>query len=253
MDTTSSFDALIAYGWSDRVAALYHAHPARHGAGPGRVTRVERSVCTVVDGAGAERLLAVTAPVAVGDWVVVVADRLDAVLPRWSALERQNPDGSGTQVLAADVDLVLVTVPADRPHAARAERAVALGALDAVGHDPTAVFFGEDYYNHHDHRALGFAVLDASSPAAALPHYFPAAGPPHQVQQVLLSGTLEPSVWVDIEEVIAAKVAAVACHASQFADGGSWATQAVRRRAEEEGRRAGVALAEGFRRLRLGG
>ncbi len=120
-------------------------------------------------------------------------------------------------------------------------------------HDPTAVFFGEDYYNHRDHRSLGFAVLDASSPAAALPHYFPAAGPPHQVKQVLLSGTLQPSVWVDIEDDVAAKVAAVACHASQFADGGSWVIQAVRRRAEEEGRRAGLTLAEGFRRLRLGG
>ena len=32
-----------------------------------------------------------------------------------------------------------------------------------------------------------------------------------------------------------------------------WAGEAVRRRAAEEGRRAGVAYAEGFRRLTLGG
>ena len=32
--------------------------------------------------------------------------------------------------------------------------------------DPTAVFFGEDYFNHRDHRIVGFAVLDALSPAA---------------------------------------------------------------------------------------
>jgi LmbE family N-acetylglucosaminyl deacetylase len=119
--------------------------------------------------------------------------------------------------------------------------------------DPTAVFFGEDYYNHRDHREIGFAVLDALAPAAALPLYFPDEGPAHQVETALLSGTLEPSVWVDITTTIDDKAAAVACHQSQFPDGGQWATHAVRRRAEEEGRRAGVALAEGFRRLRLGG
>ena len=27
--------------------------------------------------------------------------------------------------------------------------------------DPTAVFFGNSYYNHHDHRATGWAALDA--------------------------------------------------------------------------------------------
>jgi LmbE family N-acetylglucosaminyl deacetylase len=119
--------------------------------------------------------------------------------------------------------------------------------------DPTAVFFGEDYYNHRDHRALGFAALDALSPAAALPHYYPEAGPAHQVDTVLMSGTLEPTVWVDISDVIDTKVAAVACHRSQFGDDGEWALRAVRFRAEEEGRLAGVRFAEGFRRLRLGG
>ncbi|MGH9096565.1 MAG: PIG-L deacetylase family protein, partial [Acidimicrobiales bacterium] len=64
--------------------------------------------------------------------------------------------------------------------------------------DPTAVFFGQDYFNHRDHRVTGWAVLDAVAPAAALPLYFPDAGPAHQVATVLLSGTLEPDVWVDI-------------------------------------------------------
>jgi len=118
--------------------------------------------------------------------------------------------------------------------------------------DPTAVFFGEDYFNHRDHRVVGFAVLDALSPAAALPHYFPEAGPAHQVETSLMSGTLEPTVWVDVTATIDDKIGAVSCHHSQFADGGEWARRAVRTRAEEDGRRAGVAFAEGFRRLRLG-
>jgi LmbE family N-acetylglucosaminyl deacetylase len=118
--------------------------------------------------------------------------------------------------------------------------------------DPTAVFFGEDYYNHRDHRSVGYAVLDALAPAAALPHYFPEEGPAHQAEVALLSGTLEPTVWVDITASIDDKAAAVACHDSQI-DDPQWAAEVVRRRAEEEGRRAGVAFAEGFRRLRLGG
>ncbi|HEX8804533.1 MAG TPA: PIG-L family deacetylase, partial [Acidimicrobiales bacterium] len=46
--------------------------------------------------------------------------------------------------------------------------------------DPTAVFFGDSYVNHRDHREVGWAVVDAVAPAAAGPLYFPQAGPPHQ-------------------------------------------------------------------------
>ncbi|HLN43366.1 MAG TPA: PIG-L deacetylase family protein [Acidimicrobiales bacterium] len=127
-----------------------------------------------------------------------------------------------------------------------------LRPLTVLGPDPTAVFFGEDYFNHRDHRTTGFALLDALSPAAALPLYFPEAGPAFQVQTALLSGTLEPNVWVDVTATIEDKVAAVSCHRSQFPDGGEWARRAVRERAREDGRRAGVGFAEGFRRLRLG-
>ncbi|HWD52558.1 MAG TPA: PIG-L deacetylase family protein [Acidimicrobiales bacterium] len=119
--------------------------------------------------------------------------------------------------------------------------------------DPTAVFFGQDYFNHRDHRVTGWAVLDAVAPAAALPLYFPDAGPAHQVSTVLLSGTLEPDVWVDISPTVEVKVRAVACHRSQFPDGAEWATAAVHGAAEDAGRSAGVPYAEGFRRLRLGG
>ncbi len=121
------------------------------------------------------------------------------------------------------------------------------------GHDPTAVFFGQAYFNHRDHRAAGWALLDALAPAAGLPHYFAEAGPAHAPETALLTGTLEPDVWVDVTATVEAKVAAVECHASQFGAEGDWAGRAVRERAAEEGRRAGVGYAEGFRRLRLGG
>ena len=126
--------------------------------------------------------------------------------------------------------------------------------------DPTAVFFGDTYFNHRDHRVAGWAALDAVSPAAGSPHYFPDAGAAHQVQSVLLSGTLEPNVWVDVGETLDVKVEALLCHASQLrapvfghdAAGGEWFRDVVRRRAEDGGRVAGVPYAEGFRRLTFG-
>jgi LmbE family N-acetylglucosaminyl deacetylase len=132
------------------------------------------------------------------------------------------------------------------------ERVRAVRPDVVCGHDPTAVFFGQAYFNHRDHRIAGAALLDAVAPAAALPHYFPGAGPPHQVSTVLLSATLEPDEWVDISDTIEAKASAVECHRTQFAGQDGWAGEAVRRRAAEEGRRAGVTYAEGFRRLTLG-
>lgn len=119
--------------------------------------------------------------------------------------------------------------------------------------DPTAVFFGDTYFNHVDHRAAGWAALDAVSPAAANPHYFPDAGPPHRVPEVMLSGTLEPNVWVDIGDTLAAKIDALYCHRSQLAEAGELLREALTHRAEDAGELAGVRYAEGFRRLSFGG
>lgn len=120
-----------------------------------------------------------------------------------------------------------------------------------VAPDPTAVFFGHTYVNHRDHRATGWAALDAVSPAASNPHYFPGRGPAHRVGEIYLAGTLEPDVWVDVSSTIEAKAAAIACHASQLGGAGEWLRGEVRRRAEDAGREAGVAFAEAFRRVAL--
>lgn len=117
--------------------------------------------------------------------------------------------------------------------------------------DPTAVFFGPNYINHRDHRAVGWAVLDAVSPAAANPHYFPDEGMAFQVPVLYLSSTLEPDTWVDITATIDVKAAALACHVSQIGPGGEWLRAVVRQRAEEAGRLVGVRYAEAFRKLVL--
>jgi LmbE family N-acetylglucosaminyl deacetylase len=117
-----------------------------------------------------------------------------------------------------------------------------------VAPDPTAVFFGDRYVNHHDHRALGWAVLDVAGSMAGGALYRPEAGPAHQVPTVLLAGTLEPDTWVDVGATIERKVDALRCHVSQVGDG-DVVREVVEARAADAGRAAGVRYAEGFRRL----
>jgi LmbE family N-acetylglucosaminyl deacetylase len=119
-----------------------------------------------------------------------------------------------------------------------------------VAPDPTAVFFGDSYVNHRDHRELGWAVLDSLVPAAS-PLYSPDAGDAHQVELLLLAGTLEPDAWVDIGAVLQVKVAAVACHESRLGSDPDLVAAILEQRAAEAGRAGGVDLAESFRRLRF--
>jgi LmbE family N-acetylglucosaminyl deacetylase len=121
--------------------------------------------------------------------------------------------------------------------------------------DPTAVFFGDAYVNHRDHRATGWATLDAVSPAAGNPHYFPelrAEGlDVHHVEAVYLSGTFEPNVSVDISATLERKIEALFCHASQLVETGDWFREFLRETAVGAGRAAGVQYAEAFRRISL--
>ena len=122
--------------------------------------------------------------------------------------------------------------------------------------DPTAVFFGDGYVNHRDHRITGWSMLDAIAPSAGNPHYFPeltAEGlDTHHVREVYLSGTLEPNIWVDISSTLERKIDALFCHASQLVETGEWFREFLRESAIAAGRAAGVRYAEAFRRLQFG-
>jgi ribosome biogenesis GTPase len=129
-------------GWDARVAALYDDlvtggdAPVDPELGlrrlrPGRVVRVERSACIVAVGDDDSDVLASASTLpAVGDWVAVEVRDDDAVVrgiaARWSELARRDPDTDLAQVLAANVDLVLITAPGDRPSVARVERETVL-------------------------------------------------------------------------------------------------------------------------------
>lgn len=122
-------------------------------------------------------------------------------------------------------------------------------------HDPTAHLF-EGYINHPDHRATGIAALDATFPASGNPRAFRdllAEGlTAHKVMQVYLFYTAQANAWIDIDGApLDRKIAALRRHVSQVGtEGGEerW----LREEAANEGRDAGLAAAEGFRRIILG-
>jgi LmbE family N-acetylglucosaminyl deacetylase len=118
--------------------------------------------------------------------------------------------------------------------------------------DPTAVFFGDTYVNHRDHREVGWATVDAVAPAVANPLYFPDAGEPHQPATLLLSGTFSPDAWVDVSDVVETKIRAVACHESRMGGEPDLVAELLRARTAEAGAEVGVAHAESFRRVRFG-
>lgn len=122
-----------------------------------------------------------------------------------------------------------------------------------LGPDPTATFFGGVYVNHRDHRETGWALLDAAAPAAAMPLYYPERGEAHQVSWLLLSGTLEPDVAVDVASTIDVKVKAVLAHCSQTGDDAEGISDVVRGRASQAGRPLGLSFAEAFRSVELAG
>jgi ribosome biogenesis GTPase len=113
---------LEALGWDDRVAARLADALDDDRCVAARVVRVEHDSCIVATAHDeVQRVRARVLP-AVGDWVAVRDDDVVvAIAPRWSELARRDPTGAH-QVLAANVDIVFVTAPADRLSLARVER-----------------------------------------------------------------------------------------------------------------------------------
>ena len=154
----SSFDALVPFGWDGRVAALYAAtepDPGVHR--PGRVIRIDYDRALVATG-DPDGPSATAWPLpATGDWVRLrltddcsgAPPAVDEVLPRWSALTRED------QVMAANVDVVLVVASLDTPvNLNRIERQLVL-AWDS-GAKPVVVLTKAD--THPDPKEVVAAV-----------------------------------------------------------------------------------------------
>ncbi|MBK9940729.1 MAG: PIG-L family deacetylase [Kouleothrix sp.] len=119
--------------------------------------------------------------------------------------------------------------------------------------DPNAVFLGDDYINHPDHRAAAEAAIYAVFPSACTRPIFPellAEGlEPHQVKDVyIFDNDAHANTHIDITSTIERKIEALRCHKSQLDPGdGQW----VRDWAAAAGKAAGLAYAESFRVMTL--
>lgn len=120
--------------------------------------------------------------------------------------------------------------------------------------DPTVRYYGNEYMNHPDHRAVASAALDAVFPSAEtrgiFPDLFTEGLGPHKVKEVLISGADPADTWVDITDTIETKCAALKAHASQVGSG-DWVDAMLREWGAREGKRAGVKYAEAYRRMIL--
>ncbi|MDR7082300.1 ribosome biogenesis GTPase [Arthrobacter ginsengisoli] len=112
------------YGFTDAVAEHFAAHPQPGGTGAGRIVRVDRNLVLV---AAHNMILHLPYPgsgelPATGDWVWLGSTAagepaIAGILPRHSELSRKRAfeASSESQVLAANVDIVGIVVPVDRP------------------------------------------------------------------------------------------------------------------------------------------
>ena len=121
--------------------------------------------------------------------------------------------------------------------------------------DPTVRFYGNEYMNHPDHRAVASAALDAVFPSSETSAIFPellAEGlKAHKVKQVFIAGALDPDVFVDIGATLATKCRALKAHRSQVGKG-EWVDQLLKGWALRDGKRGGLRYAEAFKRMVLG-
>jgi LmbE family N-acetylglucosaminyl deacetylase len=122
-----------------------------------------------------------------------------------------------------------------------------------ISGDPTAVFYGNDYINHPDHRAAAEATIYAVFPSAVTRPIFPellAEGyEPHQVKEVYISGdAAQVDTYIDISSTLERKIEALRCHKSQLDPGdGQW----IRDWATETGKAGNLEYAEAFRVMKL--
>ena len=119
--------------------------------------------------------------------------------------------------------------------------------------DPTILWAGDDYINHPDHRAAAAAALDAVFPAAGQPNLFEELAAdglrPHKVRKVYVTWREQVELFVNIDETIDIKVAALRAHRSQMKD---WdPEERIKKWAQERAKGKEMSYAEAFRVVTL--
>jgi len=115
--------------------------------------------------------------------------------------------------------------------------------------DPTIVWASEDYINHPDHRAAALAAVDAIFPAAGNPMLYPEMEQEglhaHKPRKVYVHSWSGDSAFVNIEETIDIKIAALRAHKSQMRD---WdPADSIRQWASETAKGKEMQYAESFK------
>lgn len=109
------------------------------------------------------------------------------------------------------------------------------------------------YIRHRDHEVCGRVTMDAIFPSArdhlAFPEHLAEGLEPHAVRELYLWGTDEPDTFLDITDTFTVKMDALYCHASQMKRPRAEREAETRARYAELGKRAGVGLAEAFKRI----
>ncbi len=119
--------------------------------------------------------------------------------------------------------------------------------------DPTIVWSGSDYINHPDHRAAAMAALDATFPAAGQPNLFEELAQEgltaHKVRKVYAGVWEKADVYVNIEDTIDIKIAALRANKSQLKD---WDPEAmIKEWASDTAKGKEMQYAEGFKVVTL--
>lgn len=166
-------NTLVQYGFTDRIGALFSFHfPS--GVLPGRIVRADRGRVLVATQHGILHLNT-TDSLVTGDWVGLQGE--DPVvlghLPRSSLLQRKRAYDplSEPQVLAANIDLLGVVVPLDRPLSTNRLERTLVAAWDS-GAVPLVILTKADLSSRFDgvvaetvDSARGVEVLTTSAEA----------------------------------------------------------------------------------------
>jgi LmbE family N-acetylglucosaminyl deacetylase len=145
----------------------------------------------------------------------------------------RHPDGEIANLPTLKVELAAL-IRSIKPHT-------------VVTHDPWRRQF------HPDHRATGFAVIDAIMIARDW-HFYPflveIGLKKYRPKELLLTPTDEPTIVSDITATINKKIRAIKLHNSQLHQLPQWEKR-IKQRAQNDGHLAGFKYGEGFHKMRV--
>ncbi|NJN82700.1 MAG: PIG-L family deacetylase, partial [Caldilineaceae bacterium] len=126
----------------------------------------------------------------------------------------------------------------------RSHRPHIVGAIDPWRH----------YQLHPDHRAAGYAALDAIYAAREwniFPEQLANHADPWRVSEVYLFWTDHADHWEDITDTIDKRIAALACHVSQVGEDKTKLDERIRERSAKCGEAPGYGYAEEFKKIKF--